>query len=112
MPWFIDNAALRMAAWLIGEAVVLALEPISRKLDAIMAAVEVEQADLDNVGDTLTALAATLEAIDTTPLAAADETKLNAGLTAVQEAVTKLTSAATPTPAPAPAPDPTPAPGA
>lgn len=102
MPRFIDNLALRTVAWLIGEAIVIALDPINRKLDLIMAAVQVEQTDLDNVGSALDALAVVISSIDTTPLATADESKLNEGLAAVQAAVAKMVPPAPPAPAPTP----------
>jgi hypothetical protein len=100
VPRFIDNLALRTAAWLIGEALTIALQPINERLDAIMAAVQVEQDDLDNVGTALDGLAQTLSTIDTTPLATADESKLQEGLSAVQAAVSKLVPPPAPTPTP------------
>jgi hypothetical protein len=84
VPRFIDNLALRTVVWLLAETVELALEPINRKLDKLMADVTIAQETLDADGDALTQLAADLQQIIASgTLSPADQTKLQAGITAL-----------------------------
>lgn len=91
--------------WLFAEAAFAHLMYIEEKLEQIMAAVQIGQADLDSVGDSLEALVTTLNGIDLTPLPAADQTKLVQGLTDVTAATNKLADSVN---VPAPNPDPGP----
>lgn len=75
----------------------------------IMALVSIEQDDLDNIAASLETLATTITGIDTTPLASADETKLNQAVTDLSAAVQKVAPPAAP-PADAPPADGTDAP--
>lgn len=52
-----------------------------------MAAVKIEQTDLDNVAAALEALVTTVEGIDTTQLPDADESALNQAVTDVTNAI-------------------------
>ena len=69
---------------------------IVNQLGAIMAAVEIEQADLDKVAAAVEGLASTVSGL-TTPLAPADETALNQAVSDLQAAVQKA-SPSTPPP--------------
>jgi hypothetical protein len=73
--------------WLFAEALFHALQLITGKLDLIMAAVKIEQTDLDNVAAALEALVTTVEGIDTTQLPDADESALNQAVTDVTNAI-------------------------
>ena len=63
-----------------------------------MAAVQVEQADLDNVGTALEALAAVVAQIPTGTLPQANEDALNKGVADVTAAVNAVVAADNPTP--------------
>ena len=83
--------------WLFAEALFGFLFQIKRKLDKIMAMVEIDQTVLDADGDKLTALAADLQSIIAAGnLPAADQTKLENGLAAL----TSLDTVAVTPPAP------------
>lgn len=67
-----------------------------RKLSELMAAVQIEQDDLDAVGSALETLVETVKQIDTSQLPAADKTKLSQGLTDLTTAINDKLSPTTP----------------
>jgi len=74
---------------------------VNHQLESIMAAVQIEQADLDAVAAALEALVAVIGGIDTTVLPPADETALTAALADVTAAVNGKLPVSTPVTPPA-----------
>lgn len=72
-----------------------------RKLKDIMGAVQLEQDDLDAVGDSLENLVSIVQQIDTSQLPDADKTKLSQGLTDLTTAINDKLSPSTPVTPPA-----------
>ena len=76
-----------------------------------MADVKIAQEDLNATADALLALVTKLNDLDLTPLPAADQSALVAAVTAVTDAVNRVTGGAVPdVPVPNPEPEPTPTP--
>lgn len=90
------------AEWVIRLAPAWAREmyyEIIKQLGAIMAAVQIEQGDLDALAAQVESLATTVASIDTTPLQKADQTALDQAVADLQTAVQKV---APPPPPPPP----------
>jgi ABC-type transporter Mla subunit MlaD len=77
------------------------LRDIKHLLRRIMAAVQIQQEDLDATADALTALVTAVREIDTTQLPDADKTRLQASLTDLTSAINEKLSPSTPVDPPA-----------
>lgn len=85
------------------------LHEILRLVRIIMADVKIAQEDLDATASALTALVTKLNDLDLTPLPSADQSALVSAVTAVTDAVNRVTGPKVPdVPAPNPEPEPTP----
>jgi ABC-type transporter Mla subunit MlaD len=77
------------------------LRDIKHLLRRIMAAVQIQQEDLDATADALTALVTAVREIDTTQLPDADKTRLQSSLTDLTSAINEKLSPSTPVDPPA-----------
>jgi ABC-type transporter Mla subunit MlaD len=77
------------------------LRDINHLLRRIMAAVQIQQEDLDATADALTALVTAVREIDTTQLPDADKTRLQSSLTDLTSAINEKLSPSTPVDPPA-----------